>query len=354
MGGDAILGVLVHLDRANLHFERLALGPDDRGVQRAIAVGFRLRDVIVELAGERRPHVMDDAERRVTIADVVDQDAHGADVVERVDADFLAPHLFPDAIDVLGPSRDVGPNAGLRELASQKTDDAFDIALAVGPALVQHLRDRLVGSRLEGSQAQVLELPFELPDTEPVGERREQIQNFARRALARIGNGRSRRNQVPHRLRPLGELDQHDANILDHREQHLAQPLRLRGAFLPVAGCGQRADLVHACHTGHEASDVGTESLCQIVAVELLRCREANQKRRADGRRVELERGNDLCRARSVQRERLAIAREHIGGKRLCIRLRGAKRLDVTFGVRPAQRLEPRIDSRQRGCCGGR
>jgi hypothetical protein len=35
---------------------------------------FGLRDVVVELARQRRPQVMDDAERRVAVLDVVDQD----------------------------------------------------------------------------------------------------------------------------------------------------------------------------------------------------------------------------------------------------------------------------------------
>ena len=105
--GDAVLGMLVHLARADLHLERLAFGPDHRGVQRSIVVGLRFRDVVVELARQRRPEVMDAAERRIAVLDVVDQDPHGADVVEAVDARLLAPHLEPDAVDVLRPAGDL-------------------------------------------------------------------------------------------------------------------------------------------------------------------------------------------------------------------------------------------------------
>ena len=97
MRGDAVLGMLVHLDGADLHFQRLALGTDDGRVQRTVAVGLRLRDVVVELAGKGGPDVVDDAERGIAVANVVDEDAHGADVVERVDPHLLAPHLVPDA-----------------------------------------------------------------------------------------------------------------------------------------------------------------------------------------------------------------------------------------------------------------
>jgi hypothetical protein len=50
---------------------------------------------------------MDAAERRIAVLDVVDQDPHGADVVEAVDAGLLAPHLEPDAVDVLRPAGDL-------------------------------------------------------------------------------------------------------------------------------------------------------------------------------------------------------------------------------------------------------
>ena len=38
-------------------------------------------------------------------------------------------------------------------------------------------------------------------------------------------------NAVAQRLQVIGELDQHDAHVLHHREQHLAQRLELRGVL---------------------------------------------------------------------------------------------------------------------------
>jgi hypothetical protein len=40
VGGDAVLGDLVHLPGADLHLEGDALGADDRGVQALVAVGL--------------------------------------------------------------------------------------------------------------------------------------------------------------------------------------------------------------------------------------------------------------------------------------------------------------------------
>ena len=122
--GDAELGVLVHLVRADLDFDGLAFRPDHRGVQRAIVVRLRLRDVVVELPRHRRPQVVHDAERGVAVLHVVDEHAHRAHVVKRFEADALALHLVVDAVDVLRPAADFGRDARARELASQRRDAA--------------------------------------------------------------------------------------------------------------------------------------------------------------------------------------------------------------------------------------
>ena len=51
---DAELGDLVHLAGADLHLDALLLGADHAGVQRAVIVRLRGRDVVLEAARERR------------------------------------------------------------------------------------------------------------------------------------------------------------------------------------------------------------------------------------------------------------------------------------------------------------
>jgi hypothetical protein len=73
---------------------------------------------------------------------------------------------------------------------------------------------------------------------------------------------------VRKRLRAFGELDQHDANIFDHRQQHLAQILRLCRAFLRVAGGRSRADDAHPRDTRDEGRDIAAEFAGDRVGVE--------------------------------------------------------------------------------------
>ena len=51
--GNTRLGDPVHRQGADLHLHRSAIGADQRGVQRLVAVDLRDRDVILELAGHR-------------------------------------------------------------------------------------------------------------------------------------------------------------------------------------------------------------------------------------------------------------------------------------------------------------
>jgi hypothetical protein len=128
VGGDAVLAEGVHLLGADLDLERAPAGPDDRGVQRLISVGLGLGDIVVELARDRRPQAVDNAEDGVTIGDRVDQHAHGADVVDLVEADPLAQHLLVDAVDVLGPAADLAGDLGLGELLLERGDRLLDQA----------------------------------------------------------------------------------------------------------------------------------------------------------------------------------------------------------------------------------
>ena len=197
-----------------------------------------------------------------------------------------------------GRPRDVGLDAGRGELALQRGDDGLDVALAVEPALVEHLRDRLVLVGLECAQRQVFELPLQLPDAEAVGERGEEVEHFARRVAAQAHVAG---HQEAQRLRALGELDQHDADVLDHRQQHLAQALRLRGALVGIARVGKHPDFVHPRDTRDQRGGVGAESRADVVGVERVRGRAVRSAapRARSWRRASVRRGSSRCRWRA-------------------------------------------------------
>ena len=72
-------------------------------------------------------------------------------------------------------------------------DDLCDVALAAAALVVEQARDALVGIRFEVAEREVLEFPFQLPDAEPVGERRVDVARELRQRDALFG-GQSRRH----------------------------------------------------------------------------------------------------------------------------------------------------------------
>ena len=236
---DAVFGMPMHFPRADLHLERFAARPDHRRVERTVIVRLWLRDVVVEFVRDRRPQLMDDAERGVAILDRVDEDAHSANVVDRFDSARLAAHLVPDAVDVLGSAGDFRCHTRVLEILAKRGNDVVDEALAVEPPFVEMTRDFLVFDRLDRTEAQILELPLQLPYAQTVRERREDLDHIFRDLVPRRALDA---RQIAQRLRALGQLDQHDANVIDHREQHFAEVFGLMRCIVSAAGVGMRAD----------------------------------------------------------------------------------------------------------------
>ena len=84
VGGHAEFGFVVHGVGSDLHLQSLVFRADDGGVQALIAVSFGARDVVVKLAGDGLPQTVDDAEDKVAVLDVVNQNPNGAHIVKRI------------------------------------------------------------------------------------------------------------------------------------------------------------------------------------------------------------------------------------------------------------------------------
>jgi hypothetical protein len=308
VGGHTVFGELVHLVRADLHFERAPVVADHDRMQRLVAVRLRPGDVVVELSRHRLPQVVHDAEHGVAILDVGNDDAKRAHVVEFGEIELLAAHLAPDAVDVLRPPRHLRIDVRGGKLGAQAVDGLRDVALALHAFLVEQLRDALVGLGLFEAEREVLELPLQLPDAEPVRKRRVDFERLARH----VGRRRElRRGVVAQRLQPRGEPDQHDTDVLREREQHLAQRFDLRATRgLRVAtGLGHRilsgahadgAEPQQLAHVRNELRNLFAEAFGQnALGVRQIR-REREERRRQHRGRIDVELAHDRCRPRRM------------------------------------------------------
>ena len=119
---------------------------------------------------------------------------------------------------------DLGRDVDLVELLLQHDRRLAHVLLAVGAPLGDHLLDLLVLARVQRLEREVLELPLERVDAEPVRERRVHLERLARLPhlllLAQVLD----RAQV---VQAVGELDQDHADVLGHRHDQLAVVLGL-------------------------------------------------------------------------------------------------------------------------------
>ena len=111
---------------------------------------------------------------------------------------------------------------------------------------------RLVRGRLEVLERQLLQLVLDLAHAEPVGDRRVDVARLLRDLdpplLRQVV-------QRPHVVQPVGELDEDDADVVHHREQHLAEVLRL-----PLLARRER-DRPQLGDPFDDVGDVGAEEL---------------------------------------------------------------------------------------------
>ena len=134
-------------------------------------------------------------------------------------------HLPPDAVDVLRAARPLRPRC--RRAPSSPEISAItviDVALAVDARLVEPAGDAAVLGRLEPAERQVLELPLELPDAEPVRERRIDLARLPGEVQTR---GVVELARVPHAAQLVREAHEHQPRVGDDGEQHPAERIRL-------------------------------------------------------------------------------------------------------------------------------
>src|SRR5206468_3526200 len=321
---DAVLREVVHVSRAHLDLDRLAASPDDRRVQRLVHVRLGHRDVVVELPRDRRPERVHHAKRGVAGWDVVDDDADREDVVDLFEADALPAHLLRDGPQVLGAAGEVGTDAGLLELIAERLHRFVDVALADLATCRELLGDLAVVVGLEELEREVLELPLDLPNPEAVRQRRVDVHGLSRYALLLF---RWERRERSHVVESVAELDDHDAQVVGHREEHLSDVL---GLMLVARLAGKARQL-------RDAVDETADLLAELAPHVLDGLRgvlgHVMQERRRDRRRIHAE-------LRDEHRDRGRVRDVRLAGHALLafvglgrVSVRAADELRVALGV---------------------
>ncbi len=187
-------------------------------------------------------------------------------------------------------------------LASSRAEDLArlrDGRLAVGAPVGHHRLDLGVLARVQDLERAVLELPLDRVDAEAVRERRVDLECLLRLAhLSLLALVLDR----AHVVEPVGELDQDDADVLRHRDDHLPVVLRVRLLAGLEGRPGQLRDALD------ELRDLVAELGAEVVELRLGVLEHVVQERRRERLLVEVELGADLRDRPRMVDERLAGA----------------------------------------------
>ena len=251
MRRDTVLGDAVHLVRADLYLERGAVGADHRRVKRLVHVRLGHRDIVFEPARDRLVHLVDDAERGVTVADRIDDDPDGEQVVDLVKRLVLVDHLLIDGKIVLDPSGNLRFDPGVYDMLADLTDDLLDKFLPLLFLRADFLDQFLIDPRLPVTKREVVQFGLNSRYTEPLGDRSIDIHRLRRFFQLLLA---AHILQRPHIVKAVGELDDDHADVLGHREEHLPQVFSLDLDLFDLI-----VDLAEFCHAVHEKRHVIAE-----------------------------------------------------------------------------------------------
>ena len=237
----------VHRFGTDLYFKRHSPMADNLCMKGLISVRSGHRDQVLETTRHRLPGLMNNAQRRVAVAHRGRNHSEGNQVVDLLQRHSLSPNLFVNRVESLDPRLDpLKGSPSFRKRLVKRSREIVNRALRRLPASFHPCPHHFVRFGFEMLESEIFEFILDLLHPEPMGNRGVDVQGLLRNLRpTRFGQVVQR----AHVVNAIGKLDQDHPNVVDHRQQHLAEILGL--AFL---GRGKRnhADLCnpldHMCH----------------------------------------------------------------------------------------------------------
>lgn len=221
MGGDTILGFVVHLLGADLDLKDAAVWSEDGGVKRLVAVGLGQRDVVFDTADHRPVLSVDDAERFVAVSNLRDDDADGYQIIDPRDVHIMALELLIEPVEVLGASADIDDaDFVFGQKIMEKNDGIVHVGLAFMEVGLSDFLGFVVVLGVEVFETDILKFALDLSDTETIGNWSIDLECFSRDAFLFFYR---KMTECAHVVEAIGELDDDDADVLRHSHKHLAQ-----------------------------------------------------------------------------------------------------------------------------------
>ena len=242
---------------------------------------------------------MDDAERGIAFQLGVHDDAQRIEVVDLIEALIVVVHLVVERIDRLDAPGELKVNAVFAQAHLDALLGLVEEVARLAVALLDAILDLVVADGIQVGKAEVLQLLLDRVDTEAVRKRRIDVHGLQRDGAAAV---LPLRREGAHVVQTVAELDEDDADILRHGEQHLADVLDVR-LFLVLD-----VDLLDLGQAVHQHGDALAEFFRDDVKAGLVGAvlYRVVQQRGADRVGVESQLRHDLGNRHGMRNIRLA------------------------------------------------
>ena len=220
MRSDALFRHLVHFFGTDLHFEGRSLFGNHGSVQRLIKIRSRHGDKVFDPARHRTPQIVNDAEHGIAVLHRLRDHPHGVEVVHLLDRNMLPLQLLVDAVQPLDAAFHRGGDARLFQLVAKYSFHPRQKSLSCFAAGFNRIVDLLISDRIDVAEAEVFQLSADFSHAQTVSDGGVDLESFAGNFLLPV------RRQVferPHVVQAVGQLDEHHADVIHHRQHHLAQ-----------------------------------------------------------------------------------------------------------------------------------
>src|SRR5690606_19164885 len=155
----------VHVFGADLHLNRDTVRAYHRGVQRLIAVRFWNGDIVFHTPRTRLIEAMHLTEHAVAGIQIVDDNAEGVNIHDRVETLLFHDHFAVNGVEMLLASAYATGNTGFLQTAFDFREDFLDHLFTVTACGFDYLFDHPITVWVQRFKAQLFKLGFDVMDT---------------------------------------------------------------------------------------------------------------------------------------------------------------------------------------------
>ena len=281
---DPVLGPLVHVEGADLDLNGLATRTDDRRVQRLVQIELGHRNVVLEAPRNRVPAPVQRTQYPVAVLDGLHQHAHRDQIEDLIKGLPAHDHLLIDRIVTLRSSAHRAFRSRAAQILLDLINDVAQVFLALGRPLGHQAIDLVVDLGIEGFEGEFFELPLHHVHAEAMRQGSVNLQRLLGLLLRGGGGDKTPGTGV---VQAVGQLDEENADVAAHGDEHLAQRLRL-------CGCA----VVHLVQLRHAVNEVGDGLAilgCQLLERVVGVLNRIVQQRRDERRNRHSHLGQDRC-----------------------------------------------------------